>query len=96
MDFPTKFQEALDALPLLRDASGQPWWDAPSLPELSECPWVDPVEGALVVPGTGDVSLSLGAVCKLKPREELPNDALHTPASNAAGSMAWHDGFQPL
>eukprot|EP00969_Alexandrium_andersonii_P116731 5160653-Alexandrium_andersonii.AAC.1 len=33
---------------------------------------------------------------KLEPGKEPRNDPLHAPASDSAGSMAWHYRFQPL
>eukprot|EP00969_Alexandrium_andersonii_P114149 5046577-Alexandrium_andersonii.AAC.1 len=32
---------------------------------------------------------------ELKPGEEVREDALDTPPSDAAGSMAWHSGLEP-
>eukprot|EP00969_Alexandrium_andersonii_P188513 8330720-Alexandrium_andersonii.AAC.1 len=96
MHFSSKLQESLNAFPLLRNAGGQPRRDTPGLPKLRKSPWVDAIEGALVVPGAGHVRLPLTGVSELQPREESSNDALNTPATDAAGCMARHDVLQPL
>eukprot|EP00969_Alexandrium_andersonii_P299687 13249128-Alexandrium_andersonii.AAC.1 len=55
MHLPAKLQAALDPLPLLGDASGQPGRHPPSDPKVGQGPRVDPIKGALVVPGARHV-----------------------------------------